>query len=948
MVDFRIDVVVNPRGAVTGTRVVERQLVRVENQADRTRASLQRMVGLFAGGALLGQGVRTLANFEQSLANAGSIAGATADQFEQLRDRAQELGATTRFTATDAAEGLTFLARAGFDVADSLETVDDALRLAQVGQLSLASAADISTNALSAFQLGADDASRFVDVLAFTASRSNTNVQQLGDALKFVGPVAAAAGIDLETAASAIGTLSDAGLQGTLAGTGLRRALSSLLNPTNEARQALAQLGVNVADLEINSETLLPIFEDLGRRGLSAAQALTIFGDRGGPAALVLAGAAEEAQKFNEAIRDSGGFAEETARRLDDNLQGSLLRVRSAFEAVILELGDAGGTGALRSFADSIAEGLRFAAANAEQLLNGLTTLAAFITQVLVGRALRSLLLGIRSLTIAIAANPIGALITALTAATSLLIGFRNEIKLTEDGLANLGDLFAVTFEALGDIATPILEGIIALFNETFGESFEFSIRGFVEAAAFGFDRFVGIVRGSIFAVNDTFKSVFTEVIPEYVLEGVNLILAGLEALLDGTRAVVNTIITILDQAFGAIGQAAVGLGRAIDQALSGSAEGALNALEDAEVALNRAIGVAGPSNLARQYRAELRKLQQDRTIDEIENRFAGSAAKLGENIRRSFLEGFEQDTILGFVGSLFDQAEDRARERAARQAEEAKRRAEERARAEADAARAAAARSGRGDAPIVGDDGGSNARQLASLRQQIDLQQQLNEQRAVFQTLIAETPELFDEASLAFDQLRISALESSNALEDGFVRAFIKIKQEAEDLAAVGEAVVNTFADRATDAIVAFAETGQFSFREFTAAILKDLLRIITRLLIVQALNAAFGGVAASGGSLGTSGAALAGSRQEGGTVQPGRSFLVGENGPEIFKPEQTGSIIPNPKDQPQQAQPVTVQVVNVQSEDEIPQAISGGGADEAIINALARNKDRVRQVVQ
>jgi lambda family phage tail tape measure protein len=240
------------------------------------------------------------------------------------------------------------------------------------------------------------------------------------------------------------------------------------------------------------------------------------------------------------------------------------------------------------------------------------------------------------------------------------------------------------------------------------------------------------------------------------------------------------------------------------------------------------------------------------------------------------------------------------------------------------------------------------NEQLVERMIQRVEATKQLSAQQEILNRRFQEGAVDLETYLQITEQLTLQGLEASKTFGDGFTRAFIKIKQEAEDLASVAEKVVNVFADQATDAIVNFVETGKFSFQEFADAVVKDLLRIITRLLVVQALNAAFGGV---GGGLGLGGAAagaLAGSRQEGGTVQPGRSYLVGENGPEIFHPERTGSVEPNPKDQPAPKPEVKVQVVNVQDPNEIPQTISSGRADDSIINALARNKDKVKQVVQ
>jgi len=198
---------------------------------------------------------------------------------------------------------------------------------------------------------------------------------------------------------------------------------------------------------------------------------------------------------------------------------------------------------------------------------------------------------------------------------------------------------------------------------------------------------------------------------------------------------------------------------------------------------------------------------------------------------------------------------------------------------------------------------------------------------------------------------------KSATTLSDGFARAFDKMRDEANDLAAVGEKLVDTFANKATDAIVEFAETGKFSFKEFARSLLADIAKIIIRLLIVKALSAIAG--AAGGGAAATVVSTAANvatastdetnqGRQDGGTVQPGRSFVVGENGPEIFKPGQTGTIIPNAKDQQQAAPEVKVNITNITDPNEIAGVIDSGDADQNIVNAIARNKDVIKAGLQ
>lgn len=230
-------------------------------------------------------------------------------------------------------------------------------------------------------------------------------------------------------------------------------------------------------------------------------------------------------------------------------------------------------------------------------------------------------------------------------------------------------------------------------------------------------------------------------------------------------------------------------------------------------------------------------------------------------------------------------------------------------------------------------------------MARRINIQDRLLEQAKALKQAEQDRLITTDQLAMAMEDLQLRSLEASNALEDGFTRAFIKIRREAEDLALVGEDVVNVFADNATDALIKFAETGQFAFKEFANAILQDLIRIIARLLIVQTISAFLG---PAGGVGAGAAATIAQPRANGGPVQPNRSFVVGENGPELFVPDRPGNIVPNDQMRAAEPQPTTVQVVNVQSEEDIPNVINEGGADEAIINAMARNKDRVSQVLQ
>ncbi|MCH7944863.1 MAG: tape measure protein [Armatimonadetes bacterium] len=229
--------------------------------------------------------------------------------------------------------------------------------------------------------------------------------------------------------------------------------------------------------------------------------------------------------------------------------------------------------------------------------------------------------------------------------------------------------------------------------------------------------------------------------------------------------------------------------------------------------------------------------------------------------------------------------------------------------------------------------------RRVERLKRQVDVLGQINEQMKELIALRQTEADLIPQIDQALEGLRLRQLDASNELADGFTRAFIRIKQEAADLAAVGEKVVSVFADRATDAILEFARTGKFSFREFATAILDDLLRIIVRLLVVRALSAVVGGVPLPIPGLNPG-------RAHGGTVQPGQApFPVNEEGQELFVPNRTGTIVPNPASVQQEPPQINLTLITVESEEMIGEALASGKHDEVLIQRMGENKDRLNQ---
>ena len=383
-VSYPIDVRVDPTNAVRGSRRVKNELRSTRTEASALKATV---AGLFAGAAFtaaISRSVDLLADFSQEMSTVKAVTQATDKEFTALKATAETLGRTTRFSATQAAEGMTFLARAGFDADEVLGSIAGTLNLAQAGGLDLGSAADIASNALQGMRLEVDQTGRVVDVLALAANSSNTNVMQLGNAMSFVAPISSGLNVSLEQTTAAIGALSDAGIQGSSAGTGLRRVLIGLENPSKEAEKIFRSLGLTTDDLQISQVGLSAALQLLSDRGLTTAQALEVFGDRGGPAAEVLLQVSKNADgsitaldEMTRSLENANGTAERIAETMDDNLNGAILSVKSSIQGFIISMGNAGSEDALVILAQGLATGFRFAAENADVLTLAIIALAA-------------------------------------------------------------------------------------------------------------------------------------------------------------------------------------------------------------------------------------------------------------------------------------------------------------------------------------------------------------------------------------------------------------------------------------------------------------------------------------------------------------------------------------------------------------------------------------------
>ena len=294
--------------------------------------------------------IGVLVNFDREMAKVKAVTRATTDQMTQLTASAKEMGLKTEFTAGQAAAAMAFLGLTGFRTNDILTAMPAVLDLATAGSLGLARAADISSNILKSFGLETSQLTRVIDVIALTTTSANSNIQQMGEAMKFVAPVAALAGVSIDTTSAALGVLGDSGIQATLGGTALRSILLSLRDPTKEAIKEFKKFGLTQKDIDIKSQGLIKVLKNLKPLIGVAGK---IFEKRTvGPFA-ILANNIERLKEFEKQMKNVEGTGKKLADTMRDTLGGDLKALVSSIEGNVLALGEAGLTGALRGAAQA-------------------------------------------------------------------------------------------------------------------------------------------------------------------------------------------------------------------------------------------------------------------------------------------------------------------------------------------------------------------------------------------------------------------------------------------------------------------------------------------------------------------------------------------------------------------------------------------------------------------
>ncbi|MED4061707.1 phage tail tape measure protein [Priestia megaterium] len=283
--------------------------------------------------------------FDSSMSQVAAVSGASADELQALRDKAKEMGETTVFSASDAADAFNYMAMAGWGTEDMLNGIDGVLALAAASGTDLATTSDIVTDALTAMGYSAGDAGHLADVMAAASSNANTNVEMMGGTFRYVAPVVGALGYNMEDTAVAIGLMANSGIKAEQAGTSLRSILTRLAAPPAECADAMDALGLSITNADGTMKPLNQVITEMqdAFSGLGEAEQAEMAKKLAGTEAMsgllaIVNAAPADMQKLTDAVNNSSGAAEEMSRIMQDNLGGDLTQLGSKLEGVQIAL----------------------------------------------------------------------------------------------------------------------------------------------------------------------------------------------------------------------------------------------------------------------------------------------------------------------------------------------------------------------------------------------------------------------------------------------------------------------------------------------------------------------------------------------------------------------------------------------------------------------------------
>jgi TP901 family phage tail tape measure protein len=412
--------------------------------AKRTSEDMSRIqtAALAVGAAVatgIGASVKTAMDFEAQMSRVKSISDATDSEFANLRESALDLGASTSKSASEVAIAFEDMAAKGFNATQIIEAMPGVIAAAEASGSDLALTADVVASALNGFGLEAAEASRIADVLAKTANISAASMSDMQYAFKYVGPVANSLGISLEEVAATIGIMTNAGLDGSSAGTALRASLLALNNPAKAQAEIMKDIGFSMQDSNGEAKSLSAMFADLTKatEGMTEAERVATIAKLVGTEASsgmisVLSGGVGQLNEFTDSLKNSAGASKEAAAIMKDNLKGAVDELMGSLESLGIKVGDE----FLPILTELAKEGAEIVGTIGEMDTSVVKSAAAFVgTTAAIGftlSAITKLGLAMRAFTL----TPVGAAVVALSvlggalAASKVQADSMNEVTL--------------------------------------------------------------------------------------------------------------------------------------------------------------------------------------------------------------------------------------------------------------------------------------------------------------------------------------------------------------------------------------------------------------------------------------------------------------------------------------------------------------------------------------
>lgn len=618
--------------------------------------------------------------FDASMSNVAALSGATAEELDMLRDTAKEYGESTKYSASEAADALSYMALAGWDAEQSTSSLGGVLNLAAASNMDLAEASDMVTDYLSAFSLEAKDSAYFADLLAYAQANANTTAAGLGEAFKNSAANMNAAGQDIETTVSLLSMMANQGLKGSESGTALTAVMRDLTAKMDDGAIAIGKTSVQVMDANGNYRDLTDILKDvetatagMGDAEKAAALSTTFTADSIKGLNLMLNAGIDNAADFEKELRNSSGAAEEMSEIMQDNLQGDLSKLSSAFEGLQLTVFETS-NGALRDLTQSVTNDLLPAITDFVKGVDGsgkrvgqaVGKIVNNVLQTIVKAAPQIAQMGF-TLILSLVQGILSSLPDVVTAGTeiilSLLVGLgeaipqlmQQIIEITPLIIQALADAIPLLIDGALDFFMGIVDAIprlIPLLIEALPQIFNTVQTALLGAIPQIMQAAVTLL-GAIVDAIPVIIPVLTQALPEIIVNTVQTLADNFPVLLEGAIALFMALVE-------AIPTITIELVKALPQIVTAIVDGLTEPLQQlfGEVweALTR--GAAAAWEGIKQVFAVAAAWFDNTIIKPVSNFFSGMWDKL-KNGAKSAWEGIKSvfSTVANYFGNIFSKA---------------------------------------------------------------------------------------------------------------------------------------------------------------------------------------------------------------------------------------------------------------------------------------------------